>query len=70
MGAVRARFEISNDQLERIKDGVERQGKVNPVFEVTVTDFEGVPIARVTKTLSVRKRNRDNDPQDSRAREG
>jgi acyl-coenzyme A thioesterase PaaI-like protein len=59
MSAVRARFEVSDDQLQRIKDGVERQGKVNPVFEVTVTDFEGEPIARVTKTLSVRKRNRD-----------
>jgi hypothetical protein len=58
-GEVRARFEVSDDQLERIKDAVQREGKVNPVFEVTVTDLEGLPIARVTKTLSVRKRNRE-----------
>src|SRR5229473_894926 len=58
-GAVRARFDVSEDQLKRIKDGVEREGKVNPVFEVTVADLEGIPIARVTKTLSVRRRNRE-----------
>lgn len=58
-GPVRARFEITDEQLAQIKDGVKREGKVNPVFEVTVTDLEGTPIARVTKTLSVRKRNRE-----------
>ncbi len=58
-GAVRARFDVSEDQLKRIKDGVEREGKVNPVFEVTVADLEGIPIARVTKTLSVRRWNRE-----------
>lgn len=57
-GAVRARFEVTDDQLARIRDGVEREGKINPLFEVTVTDLKGNPIARVSKTLSVRKRSR------------
>jgi len=57
-GAVRARFEVTDEQLDRIKADVEREGKVNPVFEVTVADMEGTPVARITKTLSVRKRTR------------
>jgi hypothetical protein len=55
-GLVRARFEISDEELQRIKEEVEREGKVNPTFEVTVVDSEGTPIARVSKVLSVRKR--------------
>ena len=55
-GRVRARFELTEETLETIRAGVERDGKVNPTFEVTVRDEQGNPVARVKKVLSIRKK--------------
>ncbi|HEX9508239.1 MAG TPA: DUF4442 domain-containing protein [Myxococcales bacterium] len=53
---VRARFELTEETLEAIRAGVEREGKVNPTFEVTIRDDQGTPVARVKKVLSIRKK--------------
>ena len=55
-GRVRARFTLSDEQLARIREEVERTGKAHPRFEVTVWDETGEAVARVGKLLSVRKR--------------
>jgi hypothetical protein len=53
---VRARFELTEETLEAIRAGVEREGKVNPVFEVTIRDDAGDAVALVKKVLSIRKK--------------
>ncbi|HVH11342.1 MAG TPA: YiiD C-terminal domain-containing protein [Gemmatimonadales bacterium] len=54
-GRVRARCKLTDEQLRHIRDGVEREGKAHPRFEVTVVDEAGDAVARVGKELSVRK---------------
>ena len=55
-GRVTAIFELSDDRLAEIRAEVDAQGKSHPRFEVTIRDEQGEPVARVGKTLSVRKR--------------
>jgi len=55
-GRVHARFELADDQLARIRQDLERDGKSYPRFEVTVRNEAGEAVARVGKLLSVRKR--------------
>ena len=60
-GRVHARFELTDEQLARIRDDVEKDGKAYPHFEVTVLDQEGGAVARVGKVLSVKKRRAPNN---------
>jgi acyl-coenzyme A thioesterase PaaI-like protein len=55
-GRVRARFELSDDDLARIRAEVESSGKSHPRFEALVLDEAGETVARVSKVLSVRKK--------------
>jgi len=55
-GKVKARFELSRDRVEEIRAETDAKGKINPVFEVTVLDERGEAVARVRKTLSVRRK--------------
>jgi acyl-coenzyme A thioesterase PaaI-like protein len=55
-GDVRARFELTDEALARIRADVEKEGKAHPRFEATIVNESGDLVARVTKTLSVRKR--------------
>ena len=55
-GRVRARFELNDEQLARIRADVEADGKSYPRFEVMVLDEAGGVVARVGKVLSVKKR--------------
>ena len=55
-GRVRARFELTDDQLRQIQQDLERNGKAYPNFEVVVRNEAGEAVARVGKVLSVRKR--------------
>ena len=55
-GRVHARFALSEEQLAQIRQDVERHGKANPSFEVTVVNEEGETVARVAKVLSVKPR--------------
>jgi hypothetical protein len=55
-GTVRARFHISADTVEDIRAQADREGKVEPQFQVLVTDGDGNVIAEVDKQLYVRKK--------------
>ena len=55
-GRVRARFELTDSQLTRIREDLERDGKAYPKFEVIVRNEAGEAVTRVGKVLSVRTR--------------
>jgi acyl-coenzyme A thioesterase PaaI-like protein len=59
-GRVRARFEVPPALLARLKQETDAAGKINPKLEATVLDEEGQAIARVTKVLSIRRKDRKN----------
>jgi acyl-coenzyme A thioesterase PaaI-like protein len=56
-GTVRARFELPSEKVAQLKAEVDEKGKVNPTFETFVTDAEGQTVAKVTKLLSVRRKD-------------
>lgn len=55
-GRVRARFDVTGEQLDRIRAEVEAVGKAYPRFEIIVEDDAGEAVARVEKVLSVKKK--------------
>jgi hypothetical protein len=55
-GTVKARFHISADTIEDIRAQADRESKVEPQFQVLVTDSDGNVIAEVDKLLYVRKK--------------
>jgi hypothetical protein len=57
-GTVRARFDLPREKVDELKREVDAKGKINPTFEAVVTDAQGEAIARVTKLLSIRRKDR------------
>jgi acyl-coenzyme A thioesterase PaaI-like protein len=55
-GTVRATFHVPDDRVEEIRRQANGAGKVLPEFEVTVISDDGAPVARVHKTLHVRRK--------------
>ncbi|WP_278044095.1 DUF4442 domain-containing protein [Legionella fairfieldensis] len=55
-GKVFAKFELLPAQIETIKQQVDNQLKCEPVFEISVTDSQGATVARVVKTLYIKKK--------------
>jgi hypothetical protein len=55
-GTVTATFELPDATVEEIRRDADANPRVFPRFEVTVVDGEGQPIARVRKTLYVRRK--------------
>lgn len=55
-GRVKARFQISPEQVEQIRADADAQGKIEPVFHVDVVDDSGEIIASVEKLLYVRRK--------------
>lgn len=55
-GAVHASFELSQEQIDDIINTAESGNKVLKDFVVDVKDREGDVVARITKTLYVRKK--------------
>lgn len=55
-GRVRAEFTITDNDLEKIRINTEGGGKYLPQFTVDITDEGGELVARVTKTLYIRKK--------------
>ena len=55
-GLVRAVFHIPRERIEEIRFQAEALGKVEPQFQVQVTDSDGNVIAEVDKLLYVRKK--------------
>jgi hypothetical protein len=56
-GTVYATFEIDDGDLAEIRRGVDREGVVEPVFEVEVVDGDGEVVAEIVKTLHVRRKS-------------
>src|SRR3982750_1570314 len=56
-GTVKARFELPRERVDELRAEMQQQGKINPVFEVTVVDEQGQPVARIQKVLSVRRKD-------------
>jgi acyl-coenzyme A thioesterase PaaI-like protein len=57
-GRVKARFEVPATLLEQLKRDTDAAGKINPKLEATIFDEAGQAIARVTKVLSIRRKDR------------
>jgi hypothetical protein len=57
VGKVRASFRLSKEQIETIRQQLDTQEKVEPVFAVEVRDESGELVAEVQKLLHVRKKN-------------
>jgi len=55
-GTVYATFEVSQSEIESIREQAQDNQKHFPVFHTTVTDKEGQVIATLKKTLYVRKK--------------
>lgn len=56
-GTVRAHFHIPPERIEEIRAAADRDGKIEPVFTVEVTDEEGKVVAEVEKLLYVRRKD-------------
>ncbi len=55
-GTVKARFEITDARLQEILDNTASGEKYLPEFTVDITDAEGDVVARVVKTLYIKKK--------------
>ncbi len=53
-GRLRAVFELSAEEIERVRAEAQRLGKIEPVYRSQVIDSQGVVIAEVEKVLYVR----------------
>lgn len=60
-GLVHAHFDIDDEELTRIRDAADTEWKVEPEFDVEVLDEAGDVVARVHKTLYVRRKDRNKD---------
>jgi acyl-coenzyme A thioesterase PaaI-like protein len=55
-GTVTATFHISPEQIAELRAQADREGKIEPLFNVDVIDEQGGVVAKVEKRLYVRKR--------------
>ncbi len=55
-GTVTAQFRVSWEQLSQIRAEVEANGRCRPEFQVVVMDSKGQEVARIRKTLSVKRK--------------
>ena len=57
-GRVSANFRLSDEQIERIRQGLDTQENIEPTFAVEVKDDTGAIVAEVEKVLYVRKKEK------------
>jgi len=57
-GTVTARFHLSEEEIEEIRQTADREGKAEPRLSVDVVDEQGEVVAQVEKLLHVRKKER------------
>jgi acyl-coenzyme A thioesterase PaaI-like protein len=55
-GMVTARFQLSDQQIEEIRQALQSSDKIEPTFSVAVTDESGKVVAEVEKTLHIRRK--------------
>lgn len=56
-GKVHARFEVPDEEIQRVKERVEAQGKDEPIYVVEILNEQNEVVARVEKTLWVKRRS-------------
>src|SRR5438270_3054799 len=56
-GTVKAVFQIPAERLAEIRSAADHNGKVEPQFQILVTDPEGQVVAEIDKLLYVRKKD-------------
>jgi hypothetical protein len=57
-GRVRARFQVSREEVEAIRALADREDKTEPRFQIQILDEEGSLVAEVEKVLWVRRKDR------------
>jgi hypothetical protein len=55
-GTVTAHFEVTEQQLQDIRDNTQNNEKYLPIFEVDVIAEDGTLVAKAHKTLYIRKK--------------
>ncbi len=65
-GRMRAEFRLDEGQVQEIRDKLQTQDKVEPVFMVQVKDESGAVVAEVEKILHVRKKSGNPDSNGAR----
>ena len=58
-GTVTATFHISPEQIAELQAQADREGKIEPVFNVEVIDEQGEIVAKVEKRLYIRRKKSD-----------
>jgi len=58
-GVMKATFNLPAERIAEIRNQADAQGKVEPQFQVVVTDAEGNVVAEVDKLLYVKKKVKD-----------
>jgi hypothetical protein len=53
-GTVHATFQLSEEEIEKIRATVEKDGRAEPHYQVQILDDEGKLVAEVEKVISVR----------------
>jgi acyl-coenzyme A thioesterase PaaI-like protein len=56
-GTVRATFHIPEERIAEIRAAADREGRIEPVFQVEVVDERGEVVAEVEKLLYVRRKD-------------
>jgi acyl-coenzyme A thioesterase PaaI-like protein len=57
-GRVTARFHVAPDEIERVRSLADAGETVEPVYSADIVSDDGEAVARVTKTLWVRRKTR------------
>ena len=55
-GTVTATFHISPEQIAELRAQADREGKIEPLFNVDVIDEQGEVVAKVEKRLYIRRK--------------
>lgn len=55
-GLVRAKFRLSQEQIDQIKLDLVGKEKIEPTFKVEIHDTDGVLVAEVDKVIHVRRK--------------
>jgi len=56
-GTVTARFVLSDAQVDEVRAATAAGGKFEPVYKLDIRNAQGKVVARVTKTLHIRRRD-------------
>ena len=56
-GTVKAEFKITEELLDEIKENTKDRKKYFPKFETDITDEKRIVVAKVTKTIYVKRKN-------------